>query len=66
MTAGYDPLRDEGLAFVAALGAAGVPVTHRHYEHQIHGFLSFAGILPDAHQALLDAAEVLADALGPG
>lgn len=64
VTAGYDPLRDEGLAFVAALAAAGVPVTHRHYEHQIHGFLSFAGILPDASEALRDAAQVLADALG--
>lgn len=63
VTAGYDPLRDEGLAFVTSLRAAGVQVSHRHYEHQIHGFLSFAGILPDARQALSDAAEVLAGAL---
>jgi acetyl esterase len=60
VTAGYDPLVDEGVAYVRALRAAGVPVTHRHYDEQIHGFLSFAGILPDARQALADAGRTMA------
>jgi acetyl esterase len=63
VTAGYDPLVDEGRAFVRALEVAGVAVSHRHYEHQIHGFLSFAGILPEARLALADAAVVTARGL---
>jgi len=63
VTAGYDPLVDEGRAFVRALELAGVEVSHRHYEQQIHGFLSFAGILPEARRALADAARVTADGL---
>jgi len=54
VTAGFDPLLDEAVAYVRALDAAGVPVTHRHYELQIHGFLSFAGVLPDAREAIED------------
>jgi len=38
LTAGHDPLRDEGIAFGDALEAAGVPVTRRHYDGGIHGF----------------------------
>jgi acetyl esterase len=40
ITAGLDPLRDEGIAFVARLRRERVPVIHRHHDGQLHGFFS--------------------------
>jgi acetyl esterase len=39
MTAEFDPLRDEGIAFARALSDGGVDVEHIHVEDQMHGFL---------------------------
>ncbi|MGB5111374.1 MAG: alpha/beta hydrolase [Mycobacterium sp.] len=41
LTAGFDPLRDEGTAYAAALAAAGVPVDLREYGSLTHGFVNF-------------------------
>ena len=38
VTAGFDVLRDEGVAYAERLADAGVDVDHRHYERMIHGF----------------------------
>jgi acetyl esterase len=59
--AGHDPLVDEGLAYAAALHAAGVPVTARTFESLAHGFLRFTGPVAAARAA---AAEVAAAAAG--
>jgi acetyl esterase len=40
ITAGFDPLRDEGHAYAARLRAAGVPVVDHEYAGQIHAFVS--------------------------
>ena len=46
ITAGFDPLRDEGRAYADALASAGVPVEYRCYDDLVHGFFSM-GILAD-------------------
>jgi acetyl esterase len=59
ITAGFDPLRDEGFAYADRLNAAGVAVTHEHFEGMIHGFLN----LVDTVDRSRDAIAVLADDL---
>lgn len=39
VTAGFDPVRDDGRAFAARLEDAGVPARHLEYDEMIHGFL---------------------------
>ena len=45
VTAGFDPLRDDGSHYADVLRAAGVEVEYRCYDDQIHGFMGM-GILP--------------------
>ncbi len=59
---GHDPLRDEGLAFGAALEAAGVPTVQLRYEGGIHGFMTMP-MLDIAHRARKEAVAALADLL---
>ncbi|MGE0830539.1 MAG: alpha/beta hydrolase [Hyphomonadaceae bacterium] len=61
VTAGFDPLYDEGKAYADKLAACGVPVTHRHYPSQVHGFFSMTAISAAARQAIIDAAAWLSD-----
>jgi acetyl esterase len=59
LTAGYDPLCDEGAAYVRRLRESGVPVEHRHLPGQIHGFLLMGKIIRAAGPALDDIAAAL-------
>ncbi|HMO46423.1 MAG TPA: alpha/beta hydrolase [Rubrivivax sp.] len=45
VSAGFDPIRDDGLDYAARLRAAGVPVELLHYAGQVHGFLNFDAVL---------------------
>ncbi len=59
ITAGYDPLRDEGLEYADRLSAAGCRVTYVCFERQIHGFVPMGGVLGEANTAVaLCAAEL--------
>jgi acetyl esterase len=51
LTAGADPLRDEGCEYAERLKAAGVPVTYRHFPGQFHGFFTMGKLLPQANVA---------------
>lgn len=63
LTAGFDPLRDEGQEFARKLSQHGVRVEHKCYEDMIHGFVSLRGLLSEADDALQYCAHQLADAL---
>jgi acetyl esterase len=49
ITAGHDPLRDEGEDYGKTLAAAGVPVEYECCEGTIHGFMNMGRVLRSAH-----------------
>ena len=59
LTAGYDPLRDEGIAYAHAMEQAGVLVDHLHMANQVHGFLTMNRVIRAADTALTMAAAAL-------
>lgn len=63
VTAGFDPLRDEGKAFADALKAAGNDVEYIDYPGMIHGFFNMQGVLDVSREAVKTAARKLRDAL---
>jgi acetyl esterase len=56
ITAGFDPLRDEGEAYAEALQKAGVPVLLRRFPGLFHGFINSIGASPSSHAALVEVA----------
>ena len=49
VTAGHDPLRDEGHEYAERLSASGVPVEYDCREGTIHGFMNMGRVLRAAH-----------------
>ena len=66
MTAGFDPLRDQGRAWVTALQAAGRPAWLLEEEGLVHGFADFAGVVPAARRAVDRLAAAVAERLDEG
>lgn len=52
VTAEHDVLRDEGELYATRLIKAGVPVAHRRFAGQMHGFFTMVDILPGAAEAM--------------
>jgi acetyl esterase len=59
LTAGYDPLLDEGRQYVERLTRAGVDAAHREYPDMIHGFIVMGGVLDTANAAVADCCAAL-------
>ena len=64
ITAGFDPLRDEGRQYADALSKAGVPTQYVCFERQIHGFITMGRVIAEANTAVALCAQALARALG--
>jgi acetyl esterase len=59
VTAGLDPLRDQGRAYAGALIAAGVPVTFREAVGNIHGFITLRKAIPSSQADVAGCLKVL-------
>ncbi len=64
LTAGYDPLRDEGRAYADKLIEAGIKTTYVNYPGTIHGFFSLTRFLSQGLKANDEAAAVMAAHFG--
>jgi len=64
VTAGFDPLKDEGRDYAERLKAAGVEAKHVEYPHMIHDFFVMAGVSPKVELAVGETAAYLRGAIG--
>jgi acetyl esterase len=64
ITAGFDPLRDEGRVYADRLREAGVDVVHHEYPGQIHAFISLTKVIPQGMACTLEVADYLRRRLG--
>lgn len=63
IVAGYDPLRDEGIAYAEALSAAGVATNLVNYEGAVHAFMQYYGASAACREAVEHCGAVLKKAL---
>jgi acetyl esterase len=64
VTAGFDPLKDEGREYAERLKAAGVEAKHVEHPSLIHDFFVMAGVSPSVELALGETAAYLRGAIG--
>jgi acetyl esterase len=58
VTAGFDPLRDEGAGYAEAMAKAGVPVEYRCYDDMVHGFFGM-GVVPDCLALAIEVCDAM-------
>jgi len=59
ITAGYDPLLDEGREYAERMAKQGVDVAYHEYPDMVHGFILFGGVLDTANSAVAECCEKL-------
>ena len=59
LTLGFDPLRDDGMAYAERLKAADITTHHEHYADCMHGFISVTALSARAKQATHSVAMAL-------
>jgi acetyl esterase len=64
VTAGFDPLLDDGRRYAERLEAAGTPMTYREFPGQIHAFISLTRVIPQGNECLREAASWLRSRFG--
>lgn len=64
VTAGFDPLKDEGRDYAAALNAAGAKAAHVEYAGLIHDFYLMSDVSPAVGEAAKETAAALKAAIG--
>lgn len=64
VTAGFDPLCDEGEAYAKRLEVAGVPTVFKCYDSLAHGFTAFTAVTPAADAACREIAGFVKEAYG--
>jgi acetyl esterase len=64
VTAEFDPLRDEGLAYARRLSEAGVQVTSATYDGMIHDFLLMSGVIDRTRELTDRVGKELRERLG--
>jgi acetyl esterase len=62
LTAGFDPLLDEGRAYAERLAKESVEVAYRDYPDMVHGFILFGGVVDRASEAVDECAGALRNA----
>lgn len=65
-TAGFDPLRDEGIVYAQRLEEAKTPVRHHCFRSLIHGFVSMGGVCTAAREATRQIASEVREAFDGG
>ena len=63
LTAGFDPLHDEGLAYANALSQAGTKTQYVSFARQVHGFILMGRVIDEAQLAIDICASALKRAL---
>jgi acetyl esterase len=64
VTAGFDPLKDEGKAYADKLAACGVVTTYTDYADQLHGFFNMTAVSRRAREAIGECGRWLSRTLG--
>ena len=63
ITAQYDPLRDQGIAYAKKLDQAGVTVTHTNYDGMVHAFFQLSPLCDAGKAAITQIATAAKEAL---